>query len=1142
VRDVLGRDPRNVAARTLEMRLEEDVGRWELAAKSLRARIDLTGPVPERVALWIALGQMQHTRLRAPLEALSSLEQARSLDPSHPVPPEEIARVVEDHGDPRSLREAIERLAKHARTADERARHIARAAELDELCLGDDASAARTYRRALDESSDDELVAARLARVAARRARQGHGAELLDLAALLAKRIERAAPAAAQAMTFDLAALLVEIGQDTARATALLESALLERRDNIPALRTLESIRRRSSDAGPLARVLDAEGDELKDNKARLGALWSLAFLEEWRLPSSDPSATYARILELDPTDPSALEALLNRDLGNARQGDPRARKSVFGALRTLITFASDDETRLALQLRLALLLEAAATDQPDARAGDELTREALDRYRDALRIDPLSPAAATGVTRLASKVRDAEASLAAATALSELATDPRVKARYFVDCAEVLLGPDPDPRLGLAVERRNRAAALLERALTADPDSIAAAGRLATVLLERRQGERLVSAFRQALAEAKSPDALVLLGSEVARVARDELRDLSVAIDAMRRVRAVAPQHVPSLLTLAELCIAQRVWPEAVDALEAVVSTSREAGPKLTAFFALASIHEKVLARPAEVDRALRAALALEPSNVRALRALLRRAAAEPLPLDEAAARARREEMAEWLGRLADAERDADQKAALLVELSDVHLRLANPKAAERTLIEAVVSTPGNARAFAKLTALFRRPGSTDAVGYARALASLIGFGEKLGRVDARWLATLGQLEVQALSRPREGIAHLQRAVGLDASLYETRFELAGAYAALRAHDDASRVLLGMIAPTAEPLLAIADPAAGLALLERALESGSKKEEAVVVAELRSLAGEIEPARGAWLKARKPRPIEAQQGTLDRATLTTHVMPPEGRHLLLEVAGAIAGVEGKVLRTDASALALASRDRISPRSGHPTRILLDRVARQLGVGEVELAIAPQGMRTRVLSLDEPWIVVSPSFVKQSEPLQIAGLARAVARIAYGAPWLEEISPPQIEALLVSGARQVAKGYGSADPALLAQYDGAMAKALSRKQRKLLEEMAPRLSGASTKLPPADEFARALSRAELRAAFLVGGDLLAIVEEMRPLDASLHAANDGGTRALATLLGHPSISDLVRFALSPEATALRRRLGSTWTR
>ncbi len=129
----------HAAARALETRLEEEAGRWELAGKSLRARIDIAATTAEKVSLWLALAQLQHQRLRRPLDAMQSLEQARALDPSHPVPPEEIARVLEDHGDAHELRSAIERLASHATTPDERARHLARAA-------GDRRAAARGRR------------------------------------------------------------------------------------------------------------------------------------------------------------------------------------------------------------------------------------------------------------------------------------------------------------------------------------------------------------------------------------------------------------------------------------------------------------------------------------------------------------------------------------------------------------------------------------------------------------------------------------------------------------------------------------------------------------------------------------------------------------------------------------------------------------------------------------------------------------------------------------------------------------------------------------------------------------------------------------------------------------------------------------
>ncbi len=111
------------------------------------------------------------------------------------------------------------------------------------------------------------------------------------------------------------------------------------------------------------------------------------------------------------------------------------------------------------------------------------------------------------------------------------------------------------------------------------------------------------------------------MLASEIARLARDELQDLTVGIDAMRLVRAAAPLHVPSLFTLAELCIAQRTWPEAVEALETVASSAHDPAQKLTALFALGSIYEKVLARPRDVERVLRAAVAVDPNNARALR-----------------------------------------------------------------------------------------------------------------------------------------------------------------------------------------------------------------------------------------------------------------------------------------------------------------------------------------------------------------------------------------------------------------------------------------------------------------------------------------------------------------------------------------
>jgi tetratricopeptide (TPR) repeat protein len=1142
VREVLDEDGGNEQARELESRLYQEAGRWELAAKSLRSRIDAAPTARRKVALWLSLAQIQHVRLHMSRDALVSLERARTLDPTHPVPPEEAARVLESHGDARALRDVFERMASNAKSPAERARHLARAAEIDELRLGDDASAARSYQRALAETPEDDLLAERFARLIGRRARKRTSQELTELTTLLGKRIERApSPAAARPLTFELASTLVEAGQEPMRVVGLLESLLDEPPEPIPALRTLEGLRRRTVDVAPLAAVLERQGRAFRDKNARLGALWSLAALQEWSLSGGGAAATYKAIVELDPADPAGLDASLRCGLAAARRGDAEAKAAVIATLRALVPLAPDDDSRLALVLRLALLLETTAADAPDARAADEQRREALERYRDVLRRDGASPTAASGVARLAVRLGDPDGALAAAHALAALVDDPKVRAKCLLEGAELLLGPE-DARLGARAERRQRAAGVLERALDADPDSTAAAGRLAALMLEDRQGERLVSAFRAAMVRAKSTDAMVTLGSEVARVARAELRDLPLAIDAMRRVRAVAPQHVPTLLTLAELCIAQRVWPDAVDALEAVVTTSREAAPRLTALFALASIYEKVLARPTEVDRVLRTALAIEPANVRALKALLRRLAAEPVDPDAAGARARRREIADLLGRLATAETDLDLKSGILLELSEMQSRLGDAQAAERALVEATAASPANPRALARLTAFFKKGHGLDAVGYARALGSVIGLGDPLGRADARWFAALGHVEIEALDRASEGIAHLQRAVELDPSLYATRIELARALARAQNNGEAARVLLGMVAPSAHPLLSVAEPGAALDLLERTLATAGRSQESTVVSELRALAGDVDEARGSWLRARRPPGIDAQQAGLDRQALVTHLVPAPARHVLLEVAAAIAGVETKLVRADLAELGISPRDRVLARSGHPVRVLLDRVARQLALGEIELVITPRAKEIRLLTQDLPWVVMPTTVAEAPDSTQLVSLARVLARVALGVPWLRELSAPNIEALLVAAARQVVPAYGRGGKDV-AGYDAGLARVLTRRQRKLLEELGAHLGAPKGAPPPMDEFVDALTRAELRVAFVLSGDLLAVIDEVGLADAALRAAARApGGATLATCLDHTRIGDVIRFGLTPEATSLRRRVGSIWQR
>ncbi len=1156
VDDVLAQDAAHPAARALETRLHEEAGRWELVARSLEARIDNAPNDKERFALWVTLAHIQSGRLREPVKAAASLRSAHLLDPAHPVPTDETARMLDAAGDHPALVAAYVALADDCIVPEERAHWLVRAAELAELRLGDDAEAERLYERALREGPETAFSFERYARLLSRRASESMnrtpGTTLFNSPGLderirhFTEHVDRN-PDTAPRIKLALVLMLSLAQKDLGRATEMAEQLVAEYPLLVGAGRALEALERRSFSWSDLARTLGRQAESQGDVRARLGVLWNLAALEEWKLPGSDPSATYARILSLDPTDAGALEATMRRELMSTRKGDPKARAIAISALRSLTALATDDESTLAVELRLALLLEYQEKDLRD----QSLAKEALERYRLALELDPMSLTAATGLARLANRFSDTSGAVAAAVSLSELSQDPRTQSRYMLDAAELLLGPSEDQRLGGGYERASRAAELLERALDANPNLVHAAERLAIVRMQRHEGERLIETFRAALATATSEEAVILLGNEIARVSRDDLDDLVSGIEALRRVREMAPNHVPSLLTMAELCIAQRAWPESVEVLEDIVRRAKEPAPKLTALFALASIYDKVLAQPDEAEAALRKALETDPKNARGIRALVHRLAQKSTQLADGGASEQerltpRLEIASLLERLAGVETAPNVRSDILLELAEIRLQVRDTTAAEKALVEAVACAPLHPKAFSRLARLFRSGASADATGHARALTNVIIKAREFKTEDARWFATLGALEVGPLARTREGIEHLKRAILIQPALHETRFLLAQSYSRLGANEDVVKTVVPMMFPSSEPLRALADPGAALDLLERSLSAERRAEEAIVISELRAIYGSLDEGRHEWLRARRLKPFESQHAILDRSTLLSHVLREEGRHPMFEVAGAILGFELRALRSELGDLGITSKDRIGKRSGHPTRVLMDRMMKALGLSDIELVISERAKRARILVQDDLWLVLPKTVADLPEPTQLAAVARALSRVALAVPWLEELPPAHISALLVAAARVVVPTYGNdsdtVNQKLVAQYEGAVARELSRKQKQALEKLVPMLTGKDARPISGDAMLSILAKAELRAAYLLTGDLLATIDELRALDPPLMTATETpGRGALGAVLDHPFAGDVAHFALAAEATALRRRVGSTWT-
>jgi cellulose synthase operon protein C len=1066
--DELARDE-TVGPRAEELvtRLHATSGRWELVAQVLGAR--RRGAPNKSVTTALALAEVDVLlgRLAAPERALEALAEARAAAPGDAVLAYATLAALEALGDDVRTLEEIEKLVADTKTPRSRAALLVRAAEIEEARPGGDARALRYYERALEALPEEPFVSERLARLGARcpEVAGAHGISPLTRAVR---------------------------GLEGAEERNLAEALLSSPVRSFATLRVAERLARRAQSAPQLANALAMQADGAQ-GVASMRALSGLASLVAWVLPESEDLEPWDRLVALGSRDVTVLDALSRRAWAEARSGDTRALELAREARRRALEVASDDTERLLARLDLARLARHASRP-----------RDAAEHGRAALALEPRSVTAALFLGEASVATGDRAGALAAASALAELATDRAARSDLLRDAAD-LAAADGDKRAAVS---------LLERALDANPESVLVAARLAQLGAEIGAFSDLARALTRALPRATTAEAVVPMASELADIARNKLHDPLLAIEALERARAVAPDHVPTLFLLAELAIAQRSWDKALEALGEVVVNTREGGEKLVALIGRASIFSRVLGDQSAAERELRAALEIEPHDVRALRSLL-----------DLGVELSREERAALLSRLALAETRPRERIAALLELAVVRKQLGDFLGVEGALVEAAAASPDPA-----MIERVREITGGDADAFARVVTRAVARARESGQAASpAWLARLGQIEADVLGKHDEAIGHLRDALVADPSRVELRPVLAQVLVSTARSEEAVFELL----PLLESRAAVSHlDASALRLLEVAFTGSGRQVQALVARELRAVAGAIDARERAALEGRRGAGVDSPDA-LSRPALRGFVMPVVGRHPVWDVAPIAVELAGKLARVSLADLGASTRDRVKPRATHPLRGAFDRALRTFGLSNVELAVSEGASRSGIAVEDGLWFVLPSGLSDRSDRVLDAVLGKLAARAAVGVPWIDGVPLSEAFAMILAVARQVSPSVSVApgndlEP-LIADYELRARRAIDRKKRRALEDLA----GALESAPPlaTEAFAEAVLRTEARAAFAYSGDLRAALSAACGLDG-------GGLGAVAD----SSVArDLVVWALGADATALRRGLGSVWT-
>jgi tetratricopeptide (TPR) repeat protein len=1060
IKRVLARTGGDAIALRAAFRIHERAGRQAEALAQLRLLLgqNLKGqpsyPVQAEIARFL------DERMHRFADALTAWREAHRMDSSNPTPRAEIRRILLASGDYHAFAEELATLAKATSNPVERGELLLEAAEIYDDRLNDAERAIPLLVEARTCMPDEPSIAERLDRTYLRTGKRSERLALLHATESPDPRSQLA-----------LASLLAE-DRDPTKAVKRLADLAHHDSAGVAALRILEHALRRTERWNDLDALLRKQIECFATLEAKLGSVFELVALEEYgetRAPEGQPSASENFL----------RHELMLKKCGLNFEGTTTFQV-VTGALGALAAATPDPLAAAALQLAAALILEH--HDESNLQA----QKEALLAYAMSLESWPDSLTAARGARRMALRLGESETFVKATATLGDLEMDPTTRCERLLEAADGFRRRPEDTAKVLD---------LVCRALNEDPNSVPAADAVIASVGNGLDAGKATETLRSALDRTHDPDQAARLGAALAHVAIAHLGDQTVALEALRRARKRAPQHVGNLLALADVSVALGLLSEAVEAATSAMEISRSPTERLRATITLAEIHAR------------------SP----AFRETARREAAE----------------AEKLAEQAEA-----SSGDMVTRLGDVYRILGDEQSTERVLIQAVVLNGENTVALDRLCGMV----GTDREAGAR-LASALGKVMTLAEASGRpkrpeWLAALGKVEATLLGRPAEGLARLHEAIRLAPShiaIYQALVEAHGS-----AHDEAVREITGMLAafcrssPTSEQSAGI------LTLLAHACRQAQRPETAAVADELITFFGKAGlGADDSNQKQTHTLPMHAPlPASLSRNTVVSSLLPDASQISLLEVAALLGETIAKLVRQDPEQLRESSHDRLTARASHPTRMLAERVARAFGELRFDLYVEAAATQVpRLLPCDPPALILPPGFGNLSEIEQAAGLARLLSYVALDIPWAENASAEDVDGILFGALRAGSDLWGNSELAPDAEMAASawrvrIAKAAGRKLKRALEETATRIR------PQTDTTAwrQAMRITGLRASYVATGDLTATLSQAIRADSELAQASRD--MLAAKVFEHPMTRDVVLFALSDSALALRRSAGT----
>jgi tetratricopeptide (TPR) repeat protein len=1067
-------------------RLHYRLGRWDDLVDVYRRELKVMPKGAQAAALLYKVGELCESHLGNDGEAIASYRAAIKQDPFHLPSLHALGRKLSEVGEWQELVQLLELELSGMTDANARARVAFRAGEVYENRLGQPDKALASYEQAVQSAPDLQPALEGRARLLT------HAKDWKRLVDDLEREANTSAdPLAAVGAVFRRGEVFRDELDDVSGAVACFEAVMERDPAHLGALLALEPLYAERAAWEPLSRVYAAQARVTADPASRISALRELARLQRSLGvgSASDAKQTYYSILQLDPGDVIALSELERLALAD---GDTALLAHVDAKLASSNDLPS---VTAAHQTRLAESLEA---------SGD---RAALGLYRAALAADPENLAAARGLSRLAEVSDDA--------GLLEEAAERETRVTRDVARAATLLVRSAD----LRAKRGDLmgASGVLEKALEVNPNDPEPARRLPTLLLPAGQVDRVIDALTRAAQGAHQPERRASLWGDVAELHAQAKSDLPAGLAALARVVAEQPTHVPTLMKLADFKMRDLQWNDAADCLHQVLSQSPPEPVTMDAHLRLAHVYAERLHDPARAVTHLEAVLRVDADNREALKRLLavQMQRGQTIPAAETAA------------RLVRVSPDQASRAEALCHLA--RLEVARGEAAQAIDAYAqalpLVGLGEISREFKEVLNNQKLLGTSRWQSYVDALIAYLEHNAPPAAQQPVVYLEMARVLDEQLRSPEKALQALQRGLQVAPADVELRGELAlrlKRSGHLPQAADELRRLLELDVMRVDVWRELAD-------VFKQLQRPDDATLAVAPIVAIGMGSDLERSA---LATRPSRALNVAPGSIDGTAMkmVEAVAQPDPAAELMAI---LAEGLSKIHPAELDRYGLSTRDRITPRTGHPTRALADRVAQVFGVADYDLYIHRAHSGAIEIEFTDPVAIMVPAYVPNlTEPQQVFLLGRVMANIARGLLPVDKYAPQALELLLAAAARNVDPSFGAGltDDEFLSSEARRVSRILSRRGRRAMEESAqvyvgtPRLDFA--------EWALRTRIAAARAAAIVADDLPGSISLVRRLEADL-----SGAQGAALASGMRVVHDLLRFWVSDAAFSLRRRIG-----